>query len=85
MDGAPQPTTQEKEIKMQFRSHSPAQVAEAIAEGEQAWALDTGSHGDDDVLLGPLEEVTGDVLDYFELEALPSGWELTRIDADWLD
>ena len=69
---------------MNFRSHSRAEVAEAIAAGGQAWALDTNT-GDDDVLLGPLEEVTGDVLDYFELEALPSGWELTRIDADWLD
>ena len=70
---------------MQFRSHSPAQVAEAIAEGEQAWALDTGSHGDDDVLIGGFEEVLSDILDYFELSDLPEGWSLVRVDADWLD
>jgi hypothetical protein len=70
---------------MQFRSHSPAQVADAIAEGEQAWMLDTGTDGDDDVLVGSLEEVTSDLLEHFELDALPEGWELTRIEADWLD
>ena len=68
---------------MNYRSYSRMVVSVALAAGEHAWALNTDT-GDDDVLLGSLEDVTGDVLDHFELEALPSGWELTRIDADWL-
>jgi len=70
---------------MQFRSHSRREVAEAIANGDQAWMLDTGSQGADDVLIGEFEEVLQDILDYFEVEALPEGWELTRFDPDWLD
>ena len=70
---------------MNFRSHTRREVADAIAEVEQAWMLDTGSRGDDDVLVGSLEEVTSDLLEHFELDALPEGWELTRIEADWLD
>ena len=69
---------------MQFRSHTRREIAEALANGAQAWALDTNS-GDDDVLIGKREEVTSDVLDHFDIEALPEGWELTRFEADWLD
>ena len=69
---------------MNFRSHSRAEVAEAIAAGGQAWALDTNT-GDDDVLLGSADDVLQDALAHFELDALPSGWSLVRVDADWLD
>ena len=69
---------------MHFRSHSKNEVAAALAAGEQAWALDTTT-GDDDVLIGSLEEVTRDVLEHFYLEELPEGWSLVRVDADWLD
>ena len=69
---------------MNFRSHSRAEVRDALAAGEQAYLLNTTT-GDDDVLLGSLEEVLQDILDHFELESLPSGWSLTRMDADWLD
>jgi len=70
---------------MNFKSHTRREIAEALANGDQAWMLDTGSQGADDVLIGRLEEVTSDVLDHFDIEALPEGWELTRFEADWLD
>jgi len=68
---------------MNFRSHSKNEVRDAIANGDQAWALDTAT-GDDDVLIGELGAVTRDILDHFEREELPEGWELTRIEAEWL-
>ena len=70
---------------MNFRSHTRREIAEAIAAGGQAWMLDTGTDGADDVLVGSLGEVTSDLLEHFELEELPEGWELTRFEADWLD
>jgi len=70
---------------MNFRSHTRREIAEAIAAGGQAWMLDTGTDGDDDVLVGSLEEVASDLLDHFELDALPESWELTRFEPDWLD
>ena len=70
---------------MNFRSHTRREIAEAIAAGGQAWMLDTGTDGADDVLVGELNEVVSDLLDHLEIEALPEGWELTRFEADWLD
>jgi len=69
---------------MNFRSHSRAEVAAALAEGKEAWMLDTGSQGDDDVLIGDKGEVTRDLLDYFDVPSLPEGWSLVHMDAEWL-
>ena len=69
---------------MNFRSHTREEVRDAIANGDQAYLLNTNT-GDDDVLLGSAEEVLQDALAHFELEDLPDSWSLTRMDADWLD
>ena len=48
--------------------------------GKELWKLDTGNTGDDDMLIGSYDEVLSDVLYYHEVDALPFGWSITKVD-----
>jgi len=65
---------------MNFRSHSKKEIQEAQKHGKKIWMLDTGTYGEDDMLIGEKEEVFGDILCYYEIEKLPDGWTLEEID-----
>ena len=62
-----------------YRSHTQAQVTAALLRGEEVWALDTASQGDDDHLIGTCESVIADVLHHHELMELPAEWSLDRV------
>ncbi len=65
-----------------YRSHTEAQCRKALANGATLYHLDTDSFGEDDVLIAYTgeyrEDVLRDVLDYYELDELPTGWTLER-------
>lgn len=61
---------------MNLRSHAKAEIAAALLNREPVWALDTGNDGEDDILIGDYDEVVGDILAHFEMEALPDHWTL---------
>ena len=63
---------------MNQRSHTDREIRDALAQGHQVWALDTTT-GDDDVLIGTLDEVLHDVLVHHELEQLPEDWSLDQV------
>ena len=61
---------------MTFRSHSRKEIEQAIHEGQRIWKLDTGTSGNDDILIGgTYQEVEFDVLSFYEKEDL-GDWEL---------
>ena len=63
---------------MNQRSHNDREIRDAFSQGQQVWALDTDT-GDDDVLIGTLDEVLHDVLVHHELDQLPDSWSLDRL------
>lgn len=64
---------------MRFVSHTRETVAAALAAGEPVWELDTGSSGNDDVLIGALSDVRADVLTHHDRAEWPERWTLTRV------
>ena len=65
-----------------YRSYAETEVREAILKGTEVWALDTGNAGEDDMLIGTHEECLAAVLHHHEIESLPDGWSLDRV--DWI-
>lgn len=64
---------------MNYRSHMKAEVIEALKKGEKVWRLDTGTAGEDDVLIGNYDDALADVLSHHELAELPEGWEIIEL------
>lgn len=65
-----------------FKSYNKTQIKTALANGEQVWALDTGTDGDDDHLIGTREEVIAAICEYHEIAALKAHWSLNLVDWD---
>jgi hypothetical protein len=51
---------------MNYRSHTQEEIRDAIARGTEVWVLDTGSDGQDDVLIGSREEVFQDICSFHD-------------------
>lgn len=62
---------------MSYRSHTEEEIRDAITKGAQVWALDTGSDGENDVLIGSREEVFQDICSFHDVTELPPHWSLT--------
>lgn len=58
-----------------YKSHSKDQIREAFLRGLRITLLDTDT-GDDDVLIGDVDECMDDVLDHHGLEDFPSDWNI---------
>lgn len=63
---------------MNFRSYTQVEIKRAIELGDEAWALDTGNDGEDDVIIGTKEECERDILYLNDLDKLPDHWTLNR-------
>ena len=61
---------------MNYRSHDKHDIHRAILNGQPVYVLDTGSDGEDDVLIGNLADVTFDLCHHFEVSNLPDNWLL---------
>lgn len=61
---------------MKYRSHTEEEIRNAVAEGAQAWVLDTGSDGEDDVLIGSREDVFQDICALRDINEFPTHWHL---------
>ena len=74
---------------MNFKSHSREKIEKALSEGKRVFVLETGSAGEDDILIAEpgegREDVLADVLAYHEMAELPEGWCLEEIDYDLED
>ena len=57
------------------KSHSKDQIREAFLRGLRITLLETDT-GDDDVLIGDVDECMDDVMYYHSLEDFPTGWSL---------
>jgi predicted RNA-binding Zn-ribbon protein involved in translation (DUF1610 family) len=71
---------------MRFISHTRRAVIAALTKGEPVFALNSGSAGEDDVLIGTEEECRNDTLSYISPDgvspedmAWPEGWTLTPV------
>jgi hypothetical protein len=62
-----------------MRSHSIQAIIEALASGQKVWRLDTGTSGEDDLLIGTRDQVEADICHHFERDDLPEGWELIEV------
>lgn len=71
---------------MNFRSYSKKEIKKAFSEGKKVFVLDTGSAGEDDILIAEpgegREDILADVLAHYEVAELPEGWTLEEIDYD---
>ena len=67
---------------MNLRSHTVVELLSAAAQGEELWALDTQSAGEDDVLIGKRGQIVSDILNHFDIHELPEGWTLERISSE---
>lgn len=68
---------------MNFKSHSKEEIQQALSRGEPVFELDTGTSGEDDVLIGGTEgECLADICAYHEVDKLPKGWTLRQIEVD---
>ena len=64
---------------MRFVSHTRNEVLLALSQGKSVFALDTGSDGDDDVLIGTEEECRQDVMTFHKLEHWFEDWTLSPV------
>ena len=72
---------------MAFKSNTEEKVREALKNDERAWRLDAGTSGNDDVMLGTLDEVLSDVWYWiaedetpdFHIGELPTGWSIAPV------
>jgi len=65
---------------MNYKSHTRGEIRSALAEGKEVYTLDTGSAGEDDVLIGSADEVIADILNHHEIPTMPEGWIIERAD-----
>ena len=61
------------------KSHTKAEIWQALLDGEEIWEFDSGNDGEDDILIGSQKEVEIDLCRYFEIDALRSDWTLARL------
>ena len=61
---------------MNYRSHTREEIRTAIAKGAEVWVLDTGSDGEDDVLIGSREAVFRGICSFNDITELPPHWHL---------
>lgn len=62
---------------MNYRSHTEEEIRDALARGARVWALDTGSDGEDDVLIGSREDVFQDICSFHDgISEMPPHWRL---------
>jgi len=65
---------------MTLRSHTAEEILDAYTRGETICVLDTGTHGQDDVLIGSLEDCRQDVIDTEGRDVFnEDGWTLSEI------
>lgn len=62
-----------------YKSHTAKEIAKAVSEGKEVWALDTAGFGADDHLIGTEDEVRSEILDHHDLEEWPESWTLDRV------
>ena len=67
---------------MRFNSWKKEQILAALSRDRPVYELDTGSDGDDDVLIGTERQVLADVLSFIDVDELPAHWTLRRIFED---
>jgi hypothetical protein len=63
-----------------FKSCTKYEIRAALVRGEQVWALDTGSEGLDDHLIGTRVQVEADILFAYTLDSIPDEWTLDLVD-----
>ncbi len=61
---------------MTHRSHTKQEIRDAVARGAQVWVLDTGSDGEDDILIGNREDVFQDICAFHQISELLPRWNL---------
>jgi len=61
---------------MRYRSHTEEEIRNAVAKGAQVWVLDTGSDGEDDVMIGSREDVFQDICCFHDISEFPPHWHL---------
>jgi hypothetical protein len=61
---------------LRYRSHTEKEIRDAIAKGARVWVLDTGSDGEDDVLIGTREDVFQDICSLHDIREFPAHWRL---------
>ncbi len=67
-------------MSVNLKSHTVAELRQAVADDYRLYALDTGSDGEDDVLFGmDYDEAHSDVVFYHDLDEWPSGWILREV------
>ena len=65
---------------MTLRSHTVEELLAAFRRGETICVLDSGAHGQDDVLIGSIEECRQDVIGSEERDVFEeAGWSLSEI------
>jgi len=65
---------------MTLRSHTAEEILDAYTRGETICVLDTGTHGQDDILIGSLEDCRQDVIDTEGRDVFDEdGWNLSEI------
>jgi hypothetical protein len=68
-----------------FQSHDKKEVAEALLNGMEVWSIDSGTDGNDDVLIAHEDELSGILIDSFNpnkteyLEEIPEHYTKARI------
>ena len=70
----------EKYQKYRSKSHTDSEIERALKKGIPVWKLDTGTDGEDDVLIGEIESVRAEILGFHELEEMREDWTLERVD-----
>ena len=66
--------------QLPMKSHNIGNIQKALEIGEVVYFLDTGNDGEDDVLIGNLEEVKGALCNHFKMDALPDHWKFTELE-----
>lgn len=61
------------------KSHEIKEILKALIDGEHICRLDSGSSGEDDLLIGTAHEVDVDVCAHFDLEEIPEDWKITDV------
>lgn len=64
---------------MNYKSHSKNLIDGALKMGVPVYALNTGTDGEDDVLIGTRLEIIEDLCIHYELIELPAHWTLEEV------
>jgi hypothetical protein len=68
-----------EEAGWRSKSHTVDELLKALYDGERICRLDSGSSGEDDLLIGDAHDVDVDVCSHFEIEEIPEGWEIADV------